>query len=222
MLESLQQHMPFLLEGLWMTVQITLLGICFGTLLGVLAGIARALGPRPLFWILGAYIHLWRGTPFLCQIYIVYFILPETGVSLLQFEAFQASVVALTIYSSSYIAEIVRAAINAVPRGQVEGARSVGMTSGQTLRYVIAPQALRMVLPPLGGVYVIMVKVTAVLSVIGATELVRQANLVIQRDPANIMPIFLVVAALYFVFCYPLLRLTQWAERRYGGLHLEA
>jgi len=222
MLDALRQHMPFLLEGLWMTMQVTLLGICFGTLLGAFVGIARALGPRPLFWILGAYIHLWRGTPFLCQIYIVYFILPETGVPLLQFESFQASVVALTIYSSSYIAEIVRAAINAVPRGQIEGARSVGMTSGQTLRHVIAPQALRMVLPPLGGVYVIMVKVTAVLSVIGTTELVRQANLVIQRDPANIMPIFLVVAALYFIFCYPLLRLTQWAERRYGGLHLEA
>jgi polar amino acid transport system permease protein len=222
MFDALQQHMPFLLQGLWMTVRVTLLGICFGTLLGALVGIARALGPRPLFWLLGAYIHLWRGTPFLCQIYIVYFVLPQTGAAWLQFDSFQASVVALTIYSSSYIAEIVRAAINAVPRGQVEGARSVGMTSSQTLRYVIAPQALRMVLPPLGGVYVIMVKVTAVLSVIGTTELVRQANLVIQRDPANIMPIFLVVAALYFVFCYPLLRLTQWAERRYGGLHLEA
>ncbi|MBK1670583.1 hypothetical protein CKO28_21415 [Rhodovibrio sodomensis] len=222
MLDALQQHMPFLLAGLWMTVQVTLLGICFGTLFGTLVGIARALGPRPAFWILGAYIHLWRGTPFLCQIYIVYFVLPQTGIAWLQFDSFQASVVALTIYSSSYIAEIVRAAINAVPRGQVEGARSVGMTSGQTLRYVIAPQALRMVLPPLGGVYVIMVKVTAVLSVIGTTELVRQANLVIQRDPANIMPIFLVVAGLYFVFCYPMLLLTQWAERRYGGLHLEA
>lgn len=222
MVDALQQHMPFLLEGLWMTVRVTLLGICFGTLLGGIVGIARALGPRPLFWLLGAYIHLWRGTPFLCQIYIVYFVLPKTGVAWLQFESFQASVVALTIYSSSYIAEIVRAAINAVPRGQIEGARAVGMTAGQGLRYVIAPQALRMVLPPLGGVYVIMVKVTAVLSVIGTTELVRQANLVIQRDPANIMPIFLVVAALYFVFCYPLLRLTQWAERRYGGLHLEA
>jgi polar amino acid transport system permease protein len=67
-----------------------------------------------------------------------------------------------------------------------------------------------------------MVKVTAVLSVIGTTELVRQANLAIQRDPANILPIFAIVAALYFVFCYPLLRLTEWAERRYGGLHLEA
>lgn len=220
-MELLQQHLPFLLSGLWVTVQITLLGIVCGTVLGGTVGVGRALGPKPLFWLLGAYIHLWRGTPFLCQIYIVYFVLPRTGVSWLQFESFDAAVVALTIYSSSYIAEIVRAAIEAVPRGQREGALSVGMSPGQTLRYVVLPQAMRMVLPPLGGVYVIMVKVTAVLSVIGTSELVRQANLAIQRDPANIMPIFVIVAALYFVFCYPLLRLTQWAERRYGGLHLE-
>ena len=221
-MELLQQHLPFLLSGLWMTVRITLLGIAFGTALGAVVGVGRALGPKPVIWLLGAYIHLWRGTPFLCQIYIVYFVLPRTGVGWLQFEAFEAAVVALTIYSSSYIAEIVRAAIEAVPSGQREGALSVGMSPGQTLRYVVAPQAMRMVLPPLGGVYVIMVKVTAVLSVIGTSELVRQANLAIQRDPSNIMPIFLIVAVLYFLFCYPILRLTQWAERRYGGLHLEA
>lgn len=222
MLDLLQQHLPFLLAGLWMTVKITLLGIALGTALGSVVGVGRALGPKPLFWLLGLYIHLWRGTPFLCQIYIIYFVLPGTGVPWLQFDSFQAAVVALTIYSSTYVAEIVRAAIEAVPRGQREAALSVGMTGVQSLRYVIVPQAMRMVLPPLGGVYVVMVKVTAVLSVIGTTELVRQANLAIQRDPSNIMPIFLVVAVLYFIFCYPLLRLTQWAERRYGGLHLEA
>lgn len=221
-MELLDRHLPFLLAGLWMTVRITLLGIAAGTTLGSVVGIGRALGPRPLVWLLGAYIHLWRGTPFLCQIYIVYFVLPQTGVAWLQFGSFQAAVIALTIYSSTYIAEIVRAAIEAVPRGQREGALSVGMTPGQTLRHVILPQAMRMVLPPLGGVYVIMVKVTAVLSVIGTSELVREANLAIQRDPSNTMPIFLIVAVLYFIFCYPLLRLTQWAERRYGGLHMEA
>lgn len=222
MIAELQPHLPFLLAGLWMTVKITLLGIAGGTALGTVVGIGRALGPRPLFWLLGAYIHLWRGTPFLCQIYIIYFVVPRLGVSWLQFESFQAAVVALTIYSSSYIAEIVRAAIQAVAVGQIEAARSLGMTPWRTLRHVIFPQALRMVLPPLGGVYVIMVKVTAVLSVIGTTELVRQANLVTQRDPANIMPIFLLVAVLYFIFCYPLLRLTQWAEKRYGGMYMEA
>lgn len=220
-MELLDQHLPFLLSGLWMTVRITLLGIVSGTLVGAIVGIGRAVGPRLLKWVLGGYIHLWRGTPFLCQIYIVYFVLPETGLALLQFSTFQAAVVALTIYSSTYVAEIVRAAIEAIPRGQREGALSVGMTGYQTMRHVILPQALRMMLPPLGGVYVVMVKVTAVLSVIGTTELVREANLAIQRDPSNIMPIFLIVAALYFVFCYPLLRLTQWAERRWGGLHIE-
>lgn len=220
-MDLLDQHLPFLLSGLWMTVRITLLGIVSGTLAGAIVGIGRAVGPRLLKWLLGGYIHLWRGTPFLCQIYIVYFVLPETGLAWLQFSTFQAAVVALTIYSSTYVAEIVRAAIEAIPRGQREGALSVGMTGYQTLRHVILPQALRMMLPPLGGVYVVMVKVTAVLSVIGTTELVREANLAIQRDPSNIMAIFMLVAALYFVFCYPLLRLTQWAERRWGGLHIE-
>jgi polar amino acid transport system permease protein len=221
-MELLEQHMPFLLAGFWMTLRITLVGIVCGTAVGGIVGIGRAVGPRVLKWVLGLYIHLWRGTPFLCQIYIVYFVIPQTDVAWLQFSTFQAAVIALTIYSSTYVAEIVRAAIEAVPRGQREGAMSVGMTGYQTMRHVILPQALRMMLPPLGGVYVIMVKVTAVLSVIGTTELVREANLAIQRDPSNIMPIFLMVAVLYFIICYPLLRLTQWAERRWGGLHLEA
>lgn len=221
-MEFLELHLPFLLSGLWMTIRITLLGIVCGTLVGLIIGIGRAIGPRILKWLLGIYIHLWRGTPFLCQIYIVYFVMPETGAAWLQFSTFQAAVVALTIYCSTYVAEIVRAAIEAIPRGQREGALSVGMTGYQAMRHVILPQALRMMLPPLGGVYVVMVKVTAVLSVIGTSELVREANLAIQRDPSNIMAIFLLVAALYFVFCYPLLRLTQWAERRWGGLHIEA
>lgn len=221
-MEFIDLHLPFLLSGLWMTIRITLLGIFCGTLVGAIVGIGRAVGPRVLKWLLGAYIHLWRGTPFLCQIYIVYFVVPQTGLAWLQFGTFQAAVVALTIYSSTYVAEIVRAAIEAIPRGQREGALSVGMTGYQAMRHVILPQAMRMMLPPLGGVYVVMVKVTAVLSVIGTTELVREANLAIQRDPSNIMPIFMIVAALYFVFCYPLLRLTYWAERRWGGLHVEA
>ena len=218
MTDTLISVAPFLWRGFLLTAQITLIGIACGTLLGTLIGVGRATAPRPGRAALGIYIHFLRGTPFLVQIYLVYFVLPETGIALLQFSSYQAACLTLSLYGSTYVAEIVRAAIEAVPRGQSEGARALGMGRVQTLWFVILPQAVRMALPALGGAYVVLIKVTAVLSVIGVSELVRQANLSIQRHPGDIMLIFLAVAALYFVICFPVLRFTRWAELRWGSV----
>ncbi len=216
MFDVIRATMPFLIEGLWMTIKISFITILFGSLLGVLVGLLRTLGIRAVSLPLGLYIHALRGTPFLVHLYVVYFVLPATGVSWLQLEAFPAAVIALSLYTSTYVAEIVRAAIQAVPRGQTEAARSVGMTGLQCMWYVVLPQAVKLMIPPMGGVYVIIIKGTSIVSVIGIAELVRAGEHATQRHPSELMAIYGVTALMYFIYCYPVLRLARWAESKLG------
>ncbi len=209
--------MPFLLAGLWMTFKISLITIFFGSLIGVVVGMLRTLDFPLITYPLGAYIHALRGTPFLIHLYIVYFMLPATGVSWLQLEAFPAAVIALSLYTSTYVAEIVRGAIQAVPRGQSEAARSTGMTALQSMWYVVLPQAVKLMIPPMGGVYVIIIKGTSIVSVIGIAELVRAGEHATQRHPRELMVIYGMTALMYFAYCYPVLRLARWAEDKLGG-----
>ena len=220
MLAVYENVFPFLLQGLWQTFLVSLLAIVFGSIVGFGVGLGRARGGRCMVKGLGLYVHMLRGTPFLVQIYVVYYVLPTTGLAVFQLTSFQAAVIALSLYTSTYVAEIVAAAIDAVPRGQTEAARACGFTGFQALRYVVLPQAFKMMMPPMGGVYVLVIKNTSVLSVIGLTELVREANVSIQRFPAFILPVFLLVAVMYFCYCYPVLRLTRWAEKKWGGVQL--
>ncbi len=212
--------MPFLLEGLWVTVQISLVTIISGSILGFVVGMLRTVGGWPISMTLGIYIHALRGTPFLVHLYVIYFVLPATGISWLQLEAFPAAVIALSLYTSTYVAEIVRAAIQAVPRGQSEAARSTGMTGVQCMWHVVLPQAMKLMIPPMGGIYVIIIKGTSIVSVIGISELVRAGEHATQRHPRELMVIYGMTALLYFVYCYPVLRLARWAETKFGSVRL--
>ena len=216
MIDVIWSTLPFLFEGLWMTFKISIITIFFGSLLGAAIGLLRTMNVRAVNLILGAYIHTLRGTPFLIHLYIVYFILPTTGISWLQLEAFPAAIIALSMYTSTYVAEIVRAAIQAVPRGQSEAARSVGMTALETMWYVVLPQAAKLMIPPMGGIYVIIIKGTSIVSVIGIAELVRAGEHATQRHPRGLIVIYGMVALMYFAYCYPVLRLARWAEGKFG------
>jgi len=220
MFDVILSTMPFLLDGLWMTFKISLITIFFGSLIGAVVGMLRTLDYAVINYPLGAYIHTLRGTPFLIHLYLIYFILPATGISWLQFEAFPAAVIALSLYTSTYVAEIVRAAIQAVPRGQSEAARSTGMTALQCMWYVVLPQAVKLMIPPMGGVYVIIIKGTSIVSVIGIAELVRAGEHATQRHPKELMVIYGMTALLYFAYCYPVLRLARWAETKFGSVRL--
>ncbi len=221
MFEVIWATMPFLVEGLWMTFKISIITIFSGSLLGVLIGLLRTLHIRPLSAALGLYIHTLRGTPFLVHLYVVYFVLPATGLPWLQLEAFPAAVIALSLYTSTYVAEIVRAAIQAVPAGQSEAARSVGMTAMEFMWYVVVPQAVKLMIPPMGGVYVIIIKGTSIVSVVGISELVRAGEHAAQRHPSQLLAIYGVVALMYFVYCYPVLRIARWAESRFGHVDVK-
>ena len=219
-IKVLEAIMPFLLEGLWMTFKISLITIICGSALGFVVGILRMVGGWAVSTTLGLYIHALRGTPFLVHLYIIYFVLPTTGISWLQLEAFPAAVIALSLYTSTYVAEIVRAAIEAVPRGQSEAARSTGMTALQSMWYIVLPQALKLMIPPMGGIYVIIIKGTSIVSVIGIAELVRAGEHATQRHPRELMVIYGMTALLYFAYCYPVLRLARWAETKFGSVRL--
>ncbi len=221
MIEVILATLPFLMDGLWMTFKISIITILCGSPLGVSIGLLRTLEIRPLSAALGLYIHALRGTPFLVHLYVVYFVLPATKIPWLQLEAFSAAVIALSHYTSTYVAEIVRAAIQAVPRGQTEAARSVGMTAIQCMWHVVLPQAVKLMIPPMGGVYVIIIKGTSIVSVIGISELVRAGEHATQRHPRDLLLIYGVVALMYFAYCYPVLRIARWAESRFGRVDVK-
>lgn len=208
---------PFLWRGFLLTLLISLVAIVAGSLLGFLIGVIRSQRTPVLSPILGLYIHALRGTPFLVQLYLFYFVLPATGISWLSWSSMTAAFVSLSLYTSSYVAEIVKAAIEAVPRGQSEAAVAVGMTRGQRLWHVVLPQALKLTVPPMSGVYVMIIKSTAILSVIGISELTRQGEVSILRYPRDVLFIYCLAAAVYFAYCYPVLRFARWAERRVGA-----
>ena len=222
MIDVIALTMPFLLEGLWMTFQISSITILCGSALGFVVGMLRTLGGWPISATLGIYIHALRGTPFLVHLYVIYFVLPATGISWLQLEAFPAAVIALSLYTSTYVAEIVRSAIEAVPRGQAEAARSTGMTALQSMRHVVLPQAMKLMIPPMGGVYVIIIKGTSIVSVIGIAELVRAGEHATLRHPKELMLIYGMTALMYFAYCYPVLRIARWAETKFGSVRLSS
>lgn len=217
----IDQLSPFMLQGLWITFKISIIAIFFGSVLGFVLGVLKTLQIYALEKLINTYLHLLRGSPYLVQLYIVYFVFPSFNIDWLKFDSFTAAVVSLSLYTSSYVTEIVASAIFAVPTGQGEASRSVGMTKAQSYRYIILPQALKMTIPPMASVYVIVIKSTAVLSVIGIAELTRQGEVAIMRMPGDIMFIYSLIAVFYFIYCYPVLRFSKWAETRFGTIGVD-
>jgi polar amino acid transport system permease protein len=207
---ELVNSLPFFLKGLWMTVAVSGLSLIAGTIVGFACGIMRASGNKLLKFIIGAWVDLIRGTPFLVQIFIIFFILPGIGIEL---EAFPAAVIALSNLAASFICEIVAGGILAVPSGQREAATASGLSGYQQLRYIVLPQAMRTILPPLVGQYVLLVKDSSVVSAIGVVDLTRVGWLTVQRVPEGLM-VFGLVGILYFAICYPLINLSSFLEKR--------
>ncbi len=207
---ELVNSLPFFFKGLWMTVAVSGLSLIAGTIIGFTTGILRATGNKFIKFIIGAWVDLIRGTPFLVQIFIIFFILPGIGIEL---EAFPAAVIALSNLAASFICEIVAGGILAVPSGQREAATASGLSSYQQLRYIVLPQAMRTILPPLVGQYVLLVKDSSVVSAIGVVDLTRVGWLTVQRVPEGLM-VFGLVGILYFVVCYPLINLSSFLEKR--------
>ena len=207
---ELMRSLPFFLKGVGMTVAVAGLSLLAGTVIGFITGIMRAGSNKILRTIIGAWVDLIRGTPFLVQVFIIFFILPSAGIEL---EAFPAAVIALSNLTASFICEIVAGGIIAVPKGQREAATAAGLSHYQQLRFIVLPQAMRTIMPPLVGQYVLLVKDSSVVSAIGVVDITRVGWLTVQRIPEGLM-VFGLVGLLYFAICYPLINLSGFLERR--------
>lgn len=208
--QRLIEILPFFLKGLWMTVVVSATSLALGTALGFFLGIIRASDNRIFRSLIGIYVALIRGTPFVVQIFIVFFIFPEWGI---QLDALAAAILSLTILGTAFICEIVAGGIRSVHTGQWEAAASSGLNRYQQLRWVIVPQSLQTILPPLVGQYVLLIKDSSVVSVIGVVELTRVGWLTVVRIPEGLM-VFSLVGLLYFAISYPLIRLSNRLEKK--------
>lgn len=193
------QAVPTLLQGALVTLQLTMLSVVFGLIGGSLIGIIRLSHIAPLRWLARAYVDFFRGTPLLVQIFMIYFGLPailqELG-STFTFDRLVAGVIALSLNSAAYIAEVVRAGIQSIEVGQGEAAQSLGLSPMQTMSYVIFPQAFRRMIPPLGNEFISLLKDTSLVSVIGFEELVRKGQLIV-ADNYRAFEIYAGVAVVY-------------------------
>lgn len=209
-LVSIAQYYPVVLKGLGITLALSLIGIVAGTIVGFLLGIGRASTHKILRFVIGAYTDIFRGTPVLVQVFVVFFILPEAGIEL---DSFAAGAIALSNITACFISEIVASGIRAVPRGQLEAAASSGLTRTQQMRLIVLPQATKMTVPSLVGQFVLLVKDSSVVSAIGLFDLTRSGWVIVQNIPNGLL-VFSVVGIGYFLICYPLLNLSRRLEKR--------
>ncbi|MGG2474442.1 amino acid ABC transporter permease [Rhizobium sp. BR5] len=200
----------FLLTALQWTVLLTIIALIGGGIVGFLIALARTSNLKALRIAAGTYIQVIQGIPVLMILFLSYYGLSLAGLELPPLFAAGAS---MTIYTSGYLAEIWRGCIQAVPKQQWEASESLALTRAQQYRYVILPQAIRISLPPTVGFAVQVVKNTSIASIIGFVELARAGQLI---NNATFQPfrVFVAVAILYFIVCYPLSQLSRWLERR--------
>jgi polar amino acid transport system permease protein len=195
--ESFFSYLPntYLLAGVWTTVWLTVCAVIGGLIVGLLIAMARM---SPLAWFnrpARAYVWLFRGTPLLIQLIIIYTGLPQLG---LRFNVVQSALIGLILNEAAYMSEIIRSGFLAIPKGQVEAARSLGLRNLQVLWKVTLPQALRIVLPPLGNSVNSLLKATSIASVISMEELMRRSQVLIQVK-FEVLEIFCVAAIYYLV-----------------------
>ncbi|MFB3165372.1 amino acid ABC transporter permease [Neobacillus sp. 179-C4.2 HS] len=204
--------LPMLLKGLQVTLYIFLIAILLGFLIGLVIALLRLAPLKILNWIAKAYVDAIRGTPFIVQLFFIYF-----GINSLQFISLNsttAGIITVAINAGAYFAEIIRAGIQSIDKGQTEAARSIGFTSAQTMRYIVLPQAFRRMLPTITNQSIISLKDTSLLSVIGIADLTQQGQ--IQASATfEAFKIWLAVGIIYFIIIYLLTLLANFVERRF-------
>ena len=199
-----------LLQAVLITITLAFLAEVIGVALGLAFALLKISGSRLLSVLAQLYIDVFRGTPLLVQIVIIYFTTASVG---LRFNSlFFAGLVALSLNAAAYVAEIFRAGIQSIDKGQTEAGRASGLTYAQTMRHIIVPQAFRRVIPPLTNEFVMLIKDTSLVSVIGLAELLRAAR-VLQSETFNGTPL-IAAALIYLAICLPLIYLTNALERR--------
>lgn len=210
--DVMRRTFPLLMRGLWITLQLGAASIVAGLILGLGLAMTRLYAPAPIRFLTRVYIDVFRSIPLLVLLIIVYYALPFVGIRL---SPFASAMSALTLVSGAYTAEIFRAGIEAIPKGQFEASAALGLSGRQTMADVILPQAVRIVIPPLTNNSINVVKDTALASVVAMPDLLKQATQA-QALAANPTPL-IVAAAIYVAFLWPLVALVSRMERRFAA-----
>lgn len=206
----LSKYNMFFINGAKLTLFLAFFTVLFGSILGLLLSLMKLSNSKILKAISSTYIEFVRGTPILVQLYIVYYGLPSLGI---EFPDVLAGIITLSLNSAAYVAEIIRAGISAVDKGQMEAARSLGMSNAQAMRHIIIPQAFKNILPALGNEFIVVVKESSIVSVIGIHELMYNADTVRGNTFRPFEPL-IIAALLYFVMTFTLSKVLGVVERR--------
>ncbi len=209
--ELVKRVLPFFITGVWWTAKLSFLSLLFGLPIGLLLALTRVQSSKLLAAPAAVYVEIMRGTPLLVQILFIYFVLPSFGINI---PAFWSGIIALTLNSAAYIAEIFRAGILSIDAGQMEAARALGMTYSQAMRRIILPQTFRRVVPPLTNEGIALLKDSSLVTIIGITELTRTGQEAASRYAAP-LTIWPVVAIFYLLLTFPLTRIAEYLERRW-------
>ncbi|WP_033057340.1 amino acid ABC transporter permease [Sinorhizobium arboris] len=206
------EYLPLLLNGLWLTIAITLASLALATVLGLTWALLRTSGIKALALPTRIFVECVRGIPILVVLFYIYFVMPDIGIDL---TAFQAGIAGLALTYSCYIGETFRAGIEAIDRGQVEAAKSIGMKHSLMMRRVILPQAVRIVMPPYANNIIMLLKDSSQVSVITVAELTMQGKALASSTFDN-MTVFTLVALLYLCLTIPLNMLMRRVEVALG------
>lgn len=215
MLEQLWIGLPSMLKGLWITLELSLIVIVLGSLIGFIGGLILTYGSKPLRFVVRLYVDTVRGIPVLVLIFACFYGLPVFFN--IQIDAFTSGIIALSTFVGAHMTEVVRGAVASIPKTQNEAAKAVGLTFWQRLRFVILPLAVRRIIPPWVNTAVETVKGSSLISLIGVVDLMLAAQQVVGRTFITI-PTYVLAAAMYFIVNYTISRLAARLEQRYAFL----
>src|SRR5882724_9400994 len=208
-LEPFRIFMPGLLGGAWMTVRIAALGSLLAVVFGVASALTRLYGAKPVRWLAAGYVEFFRGTSALVQLFWLFFVLPDFGISM---EPFTVAVLGLGLNVGAYGAEVMRGGIQGITRGQWEASTALNMTRAQALRRIILPQALVAMIPPWGNLFIELLKSTALVSLITLSDLTFRAK-TINDSTMQTIPIFTLALLTYLVMSLSITIGMRWLER---------
>lgn len=204
------EFIPILFEGAKLTILVTLGSLALSTALGMVWALMRVSKYPALIWFSSVMINILRGIPIIVLLFYIYFVMPDVGISL---SALHAAIIGLGLAYSAYQAENFRAGIEAIDRGQIEAAMAMGMSWSMTMRRVVLPQAIKIILPPYGNIMIMMLKDSSQASTITVAELALQGKLIATSNFKN-ATVFTLVAIMYLVMCIPLIMLVRHLEKR--------
>jgi len=212
-IDTLTGSIPELMDGLLITVGLTMFSLIMGSILGIIMAVGRSYGMRPLAFFIYIYEKVFRGIPLLVLFFLIFFGLGQIGINL---DPFAAAVLGLGLRSAAYQAQIFRSAINSIPTGQMTAALSLGMSKLKAIGHVILPQMLRLSVPGWSNEFTIVLKDTSIAFSIGVIDLMRQGRYIYVRNPDLILHVLLLIALIYFILVVSINKGLRYLEKKYS------